>query len=149
MIQQAQHTYQTQIANKERYGYLRNTSLRVMDARKLDFNENSFDTVIDTFGLCSTGDPIAVLHEMQRVCKPDGRILLLEHGISRHTILNNILNRNAQHHAQHWGCWWNKDIQKIVQESGLKVVEMKRYHFGTTYFIVAAPNKQQQRLVEQ
>jgi SAM-dependent methyltransferase len=40
----------------------------------------SFDTVIDAFGLCSHEDPVLVLQEASRVCKPDGRILLLEHG---------------------------------------------------------------------
>ena len=42
------------------------------------FPDQCFDTVVDTFGLCSYDDPVAVLKEMQRVCKPDGKILLLE-----------------------------------------------------------------------
>lgn len=52
------------------------------DSKQLDFADNSFDTVVDTFGLCSFDDPVAVLKEMERVCKPDGKILLLEHGRS-------------------------------------------------------------------
>jgi methyltransferase OMS1, mitochondrial len=50
------------------------------DGQQLAFDDNSFDTVLDTFGLCSFDDPVAVLKEMERVCKPDGKILLLEHG---------------------------------------------------------------------
>lgn len=46
------------------------------------FPNASFDTVIDTFGLCSVEDPVAMLREMARVCKPDGRVYLLEHGRS-------------------------------------------------------------------
>lgn len=65
-------------SEKERY------QLLVADAAKLvQFPDNSFDTVVDTFGLCSFDDPIAVLRELQRVCKPDGKILLLEHGRSK------------------------------------------------------------------
>jgi methyltransferase OMS1 len=65
-------------AEKGRY------QLLVADAAKLNhFPDNSFDTVVDTFGLCSFDDPIAVLKELQRVCKPNGKILLLEHGRSK------------------------------------------------------------------
>jgi methyltransferase OMS1 len=53
------------------------------DSGSLDFPNNSFETVVDTFGLCSYDDPVAVLKEMKRVCKPDGKILLLEHGRSK------------------------------------------------------------------
>ena len=53
---------------KERY------QLLVADAARLaQFSDDSFDTVVDTFGLCSFDDPVAVLKEMQRVCKPDGK----------------------------------------------------------------------------
>ena len=38
-----------------------------MDSSSLKFPDNSFDTVIDTFGLCSFDDPVQVLKEMQRV----------------------------------------------------------------------------------
>jgi methyltransferase OMS1 len=55
----------------------------VGDGSKLDFPDNCFDTVVDTFGLCSYDDPVVVLKEMKRVCKPDGKILLLEHGRSK------------------------------------------------------------------
>jgi methyltransferase OMS1 len=64
--------------------------LMTMDVHKLDFEDNSFDTVVDTFGLCSYEDPITVLKEMQRVCKPNGYILLLEHGQSNSTYDNRI-----------------------------------------------------------
>lgn len=58
------------------------TQVDAMDLRA--FPENSFDTVVDTFGLCSIADAERALLEMQRVCKPDGRIILL--GTSSHPI---------------------------------------------------------------
>jgi ubiquinone/menaquinone biosynthesis C-methylase UbiE len=54
--------------------------LALMDSHALRFEDRSFDTVVDTFGLCSYDDPVAVLKEMARCCKGDGTILLIEHG---------------------------------------------------------------------
>mmetsp|Transcript_79 Transcript_79/g.145 ORF Transcript_79/g.145 Transcript_79/m.145 type:complete len:283 (-) Transcript_79:131-979(-) len=115
-----------------------------VDAANLSqFPDSSFDTVVDSFGLCSFDDPVAVLKEMQRVCKPDtGKILLLEHGrsktwegITRH------LDRNAEKHAKNWGCIWNRDIDAIVEEAGLDIDVKDTWHFGTTYYIVARKGK--------
>ena len=56
--------------------------LRESDAEALDFPDNSFDTVISALATCSFLNPLKALAEMRRVCKPDGRILLVEHGRS-------------------------------------------------------------------
>jgi len=55
-----------------------------MDIQHLDFPDNLFDTVFATFVFCSVPDPILGLRELRRVCKPDGRLLLLEHMRPRH-----------------------------------------------------------------
>jgi len=53
--------------------------LQKMDVQQLVFPNNSFDTVFATFVFCSVPDPVAGLKELKRVCKPNGRLLLLEH----------------------------------------------------------------------
>ena len=50
-----------------------------MDTQKLAFPDNFFDTVFATFVFCSVTDPVMGLKELRRVCKPDGRLVLLEH----------------------------------------------------------------------
>lgn len=99
----------------------------------------SYDTVIDTFGLCSHSNPVEALQEVARVCKPGGKILLLEHGRSSYGWLNRLLDDKAEHHEKRWACRWNLDIPEIVAEAGLQVQTMSRWHFGTTYLIVATP----------
>jgi ubiquinone/menaquinone biosynthesis C-methylase UbiE len=53
--------------------------LRQMDVQELQFPDHSFDTVFATFVFCSVPDPVLGLRELRRVCKPRGRLLLLEH----------------------------------------------------------------------
>lgn len=113
--------------------------LRVMSAQNLQFESEAFDTVVDTFGLCSMDDSVKTLQEMQRVCKRDGRILLLEHGRSHYAWLSSVLDKFADAHAQRWGCHWNRDILALVEAAGLEVETVRRFHFGTTYYIIAKP----------
>jgi methyltransferase OMS1, mitochondrial len=111
------------------------------DAHTLPLPDEAFDTVVDTFGLCSYDDPVAVLKEMSRVCKKSGgKILLLEHGRSHsYRWITNHLDRNAETHAANWGCVWNRDLDAILAKSGLQVESIHTWHFGTTYYVVCRP----------
>jgi methyltransferase OMS1 len=73
------------------------------------------------------------------VVKPDGKVLLLEHGQSSWTYLANWMEKKLLRHVHKFGCYWNRDIEKIVKEAGLSIVECKRSQLGTVYYIVASP----------
>jgi len=64
-----------------------NSRLLQMDAERLGFGDNSFDTVIGTFVFCSIPHPETALQEIRRVLKPDGRLLLMEHVLPEKRIL--------------------------------------------------------------
>ncbi|CZS89820.1 hypothetical protein WAI453_002850 [Rhynchosporium graminicola] len=101
--------------------------------------DKKYDTVVQTMGLCSVSDPVALLRNLGECVKEDeGRILLLEHGRGKYKWLNKFLDKSAEGHAKSFGCWWNRDIRSIVEESGLEVVNIetpKWWHGGTTYWI--------------
>lgn len=73
------------------------------DAQTLPYPNDSFDTVVDTFGLCSADDPVAMLSEAARVCRPGGSVLLLEHGKSIYPMVSWYLDWRAPLHAKRWG----------------------------------------------
>ncbi|MDX2482196.1 MAG: class I SAM-dependent methyltransferase [Pseudodonghicola sp.] len=53
--------------------------LRQMDARALDFPDNSFDTVTAMHVLSVVPEPERVMSEIARVCKPGGRVVITNH----------------------------------------------------------------------
>lgn len=117
-----------------------NVNLAVMDAQKLDFADESFDTVVSTLSTCTFPDPIAALREMRRVCRPGGEILLLEHGHSSWPWLAGFQDRHVhQHYQENAGCRWNQDPLDLVQVAGLKILRSKRAVLGIFYLIEAVP----------
>jgi ubiquinone/menaquinone biosynthesis C-methylase UbiE len=57
----------------------READLRVGDATALEFADDSFDTVISTFSLCTIPDARAAVGEARRVLRPGGRFVFAEH----------------------------------------------------------------------
>ncbi len=69
-----------------------NISLYVMDIENMDFENNTFDTVVSSCVFCSVPDPIRGLKEIGRVCKNKGKILMLEHVRSNKRITGKIMD---------------------------------------------------------
>ena len=113
----------------------------VMDAEALDFPDDRFDTVVTALSTCTFPDPIAALREMQRVVRPDGRILLVEHGRSSLGLLAHYQDRTAERHYQAVACRWNQEPLDLVQQAGLKVLWSKKAMAGVFTAIEASPNK--------
>ncbi|SPN97443.1 uncharacterized protein DNG_00957 [Cephalotrichum gorgonifer] len=77
-----------------------------------------YDTIIQTFGLCSVSNPKAVLSSLAPLLRPDsGRIYLLEHGRGTWSLMNWWLDRHAPAHFTKYGCWWNRDLEAVVRDA--------------------------------
>ncbi|WP_078552905.1 class I SAM-dependent methyltransferase [Bacillus alkalicellulosilyticus] len=115
------------------------TTLIQDDVETIEFNENSFDTIISSGSLCAYQEPVSVLNSFQKWCKPEGRILMLEHGISTNkplAWLQKSLNPLA---LKVIGCHQNRDISDIVKKSNLMLIREERYFAGYLYLIWAKP----------
>lgn len=108
-----------------------------MDTHRLAFLDDSFDTVVDTLCLCTYSEPVEALVEMARVCKPEGRILLLEHGRSNRGRLARLQDGWAARHESSLGCVWNREPQRIVQQAGLRLTNARRMLFGVFHILEA------------
>jgi ubiquinone/menaquinone biosynthesis C-methylase UbiE len=117
----------------------RTVDFQLMDAAALRFPDNHFDTVTSSLSTCTFPDPIVALREMGRVCKADGRILLLEHGRSSVSVIGRLQDRLADWHARQVACHWNRDPRQLVLQSALRLVSDRPSFFGVVHVIEAAP----------
>ncbi len=109
--------------------------LMVAAAERLPFADAVFDTVVTSLATCTFADPVAAAREMSRVCRPGGRILLLEHGRSGRAWLARWQDRHAEAHARRLGCWWNRDPIAVVRAAGLEPKVVERRLAGALYAI--------------
>lgn len=98
-----------------------NVTFHCMDAQKLKFPDEFFDYVVDTFVLCSVPDPVRTLKEMRRVLKKNGRIILIEHVLSKNRAIalwqhiHNPLTRRV------FGFNVNRDTKRNIQKAKLAI----------------------------
>lgn len=103
--------------------------------------EMGFTTIMQTMGICSTPAPAATLAHLGGLADPkNGRILLLEHGRSYYEWMNWILDKAAAKYADKHGCWFNRDVGRVLEESGLVIEKVERSQFGTLWLVEARPS---------
>jgi ubiquinone/menaquinone biosynthesis C-methylase UbiE len=98
-----------------------NVRLQQMDVQSLEFQDNTFDTVIASCVFCSVPDPVRGLMEIERVCKLGGNVLLLEHVLSANRILATLMNLVNPLTVRMMGPNINRQTVENVMKSGLIV----------------------------
>ncbi len=109
------------------------------DANKIPFKNKTFDIVVDTLGMCTYKEPIKVLKEMKRVCKNNGRILLLEHGASKISFIRRFQEKMDGRKNKTVGDNSSRNHEELVKKAGLKIEKIERYALGIFYLIIAKP----------
>lgn len=97
-------------------------SLQQMDARHLDFADDSFDTVVAMHIVSVVPEPERVLAEMARVCKPGGRIVITNHFASE-TGFMAVLERISAPFANLLGWHSDFEIGTVLGQPDLDVIE--------------------------
>src|SRR4030095_4218896 len=114
-------------------------SFSLADAAALPFPDRSFDTVVSSLSTCTFPEAVIALREMARVCRREGRVLLLEHGRSNREWLGRWQDRREDSFAKQLGCHWNRESLELVREAGLKINNSRRVFFGVFHTIDAEP----------
>lgn len=110
-----------------------------MDVQDLQFGDQSFDTVLATFVFCSVPDPVKGLKEIKRVCRRDGRIILLEHVRPTGKLLGKTFDLLNSFTIRIMGVNINRDTVQNVRKAGLKIIEEKSLFRDIVKLIKAIP----------
>lgn len=95
-------------------------------AEALPLDDESVDTVVSAWTLCSIPDVNAALREVRRVLRPSGQFLFVEHG------------RAPDERVEHWqnrltpmwkrlagGCHLNRPIRQLVEDAGFGIARLE------------------------
>jgi ubiquinone/menaquinone biosynthesis C-methylase UbiE len=99
-------------------------SVTILDAlaERLPLDDDSVDTVVSTLVLCTVEHPVVALKEIQRVLKPGGRLLFLEHVRADSAWLaswQDRLEKPWRRFAE--GCRCNRATVELIEAAGFRI----------------------------
>lgn len=126
---------------RERVPSGKNINLRQMDVQQLDFPDNTFDSIVATCVFCSVPDPHKGFAELRRVCKPDGKLILLEHVRSANRLLGLTMDLLNPIVVRAIGANINRETLKTMETAGMTLSSVENVGMEILKLIVATPNK--------
>lgn len=107
--------------------------LMIGGAEEIPLPENSVDTILLTYTLCTIPKVNDSIKEIERVLKPSGSMLFCEHGLAP----DEKVAKWQQRLNPYWkkiagGCNLNRDIPKIIQDSSFKITKLETMYLPST-----------------
>jgi len=115
----------------------REVDLREGDAQALEFANANFDSVVFTLSLCSIPDDGKAISEANRVLRPGGRLLLLEHVASPRWLVRTVQRLLDWITVRTVGDHLVRDPLVHVQAQGFEVERMDRLKWGIVERVAA------------
>lgn len=109
---------------------LNNSSIEVrwldLPGEKIPLEDDSVDTVLLTFTLCTIPDWSAALQQMKRVLKPSGKLYFCEHGQAESDSVKRWQDRvNPLWTKLAGGCNLNRNISDLISKSGFEIKKLE------------------------
>jgi phosphatidylethanolamine/phosphatidyl-N-methylethanolamine N-methyltransferase len=114
---------------------IRNMRLFQMDAADLQFPADSFDIVYAPYLISVVPDPVRVAAEMRRVCRPGGRIIILNHFRSANAILSRA-ERLISPLTIHIGFKADLDLPGFLAQANLQPVSIEKVNVPPMWSLV-------------
>jgi ubiquinone/menaquinone biosynthesis C-methylase UbiE len=95
-------------------------------AESIPMEDDTIDTVLTTWTLCSIPDPIGALKEMRRVLKASGQLLFVEHGLAPEDNIQKWQNRLTPVWKRiGGGCHLNRPIRALIESAGFGITQLE------------------------
>lgn len=114
---------------------IRNVRLLQMDAADLKFADDSFDIVYAPYLISVVPDPVKVAREMRRVCRPGGRVIVLNHFLSPNPLLSRM-ERMISPMTIHIGFKADLDLPAFLAQADLKPQSIEKVNIPKIWSLV-------------
>jgi phosphatidylethanolamine/phosphatidyl-N-methylethanolamine N-methyltransferase len=114
---------------------LAHVELLEQDAARMAFQNDSFDSVYAPYVMSVVVDPIRVAREMRRVCRPGGRIVILNHFRSTNPLLSR-LERATSPLTVHVGFRMDLSLTDLLRQADLRPALVERVNFPPMWSLV-------------
>ena len=104
--------------------------VEIADVAALPFDDDVFDTVVTAYSSCTFIDHLAAYREMERVTRPGGQILMVEHGRSSVGWIAQRQEHRFEAHYARSGCRNTREPIDELREAGLNVMSAQKSHLG-------------------
>jgi ubiquinone/menaquinone biosynthesis C-methylase UbiE len=97
-----------------------------LPGERIPLGDDSADTVVSTFTLCTIPDPAAAIRGIARVLRPDGKLIFFELGLSPDPAVQHWQKRlEPVHRWLFQGLRLTRDIPSLILEGGFQIQEME------------------------
>ncbi len=104
-----------------------------LPGEEIPLDDNSVDTVLLTYTLCTIPDTLKAMQGMRRVLKPGGKLLFSEHGRAPDAAVQNWQNRlNGVWGHIAGGCNINRKVPELIEAGGFKITDLDSMYVPST-----------------
>jgi phosphatidylethanolamine/phosphatidyl-N-methylethanolamine N-methyltransferase len=119
---------------------LRNCRVLEMDAAAMSFPDESFDIVYAPYLISVVPDPVKVAQEMKRVCKPGGRVVILNHFKSDNRFLSKFETAISPL-TVHIGFKSDLDLQGFLTQADLHPLSIDKVNLLNMWTLVTCERR--------
>jgi len=119
---------------------LKHVELHRMDAGAMEFADDSFDTVMAAYVVTAVPDYRKVMSEMIRVCRPGGRIILLNHFSNGNKVIA-AMERAISPLCKHLGFRTDLSLNTVLEGTSLLVIKKEKVNPLRFWHLVECVNR--------